>query len=1604
MSQEASSESNSSSASSESSQLKAITDNSIGKEKPIVNFEPDCIRKRSNWSTVRNEFKFDHPDFHPEIFLKDMPDFSPKLVALLKKIGELDARDQKKYGKTFKHFIFSDVKSGGQGAKMIASGLAAFGWNMAYKAEWLNRQAYEEAKEKDAKKLTAPKYGPLTLLSQRELLATRKHNFLLLSSVGVFDKPIGVQMKKSILTMFNSRPENIYGDLARIIVMDSGFKEGIDLFDIKYVHIFEPAMSAADQKQVIGRGTRTCGQKGLPFHPVQGWPLDVFIYDLEIPERLRFSLLGADSAHDLWMKAMKMDVRLANFEYDMERLAVAGSVDFELNKAVHNFQVDLLDDDAADSDRIVLGGSSEANSRSRSRSEDEFDVAMSFGHDQMVKYIRDNFSKFKWDNVKMENLCGEVPKEWEDWEPKESVSSEKMSELTVEDSELPVLSSLSKSSASLSTPKLSSKSASKATTLSVSVFDSPKSKSDSATLLDSPKSKSDSQLTTTLLDLPDNKSDSQLTTTLLDSLKNKSASKLSDATTESVRPSEATTESASLARSKRGGASSVLNFTPTQAFVQQYFTPFAPVKGMLLYHSVGTGKCHAKDTPILMYDGSIKMVQDIQVGELLMGDNSTPRKVLSLASGEDDMYDIIPTKGEKYTVNSEHILCLQSTKLGITYIKSQSQSPYAVRYINMKTKSIISKSFPTRKEAEEFQEYVSQDNIMEIEVKDYLKLSKNIQRNLKGYRTAVKFESKEVSLDPYLLGYWLGDGSQRGPVISSQDAIVLKYMRDYAIENDLTFNYQSQYDYRFSGSRQKGNKVLKDLQYYQLINNKHIPLEYKANDRVIRLQLLAGLIDSDGYCDVKGRCYEITQKNKVLAEDIVYLCRSLGFAAYMKECQKYCMYKGENKTGTYWRTCISGAGLEEIPVKIIRKKQQERTINKNALVTGITVESVGRGGYYGFTLDGNNRYVLGDFTVTHNTCSAIAAATSNFEPFGYTILWVTRTTLKNDIWKNMFDQVCHKDIQERITNGENIPDVHKERMRLLSKAWRIRPMSYKQFSNLVSKKNQYYQQLVKENGEADPLQKTLLIIDEAHKLYGGNDLSSLEKPDMAALHQSLMNSYAISGENSVRLLLMTATPITKHPLELVQLINLCRPIEKQIPATFDQFCGEYLTEEGTFTPAGQDRFLDQIAGHISYLNREKDARQFSQPRVKRVLVPILSDAQMTHIDDFDKFVARSQSENDVLVIQERLEKTAKMIEDELRDISKENFRSFFELCEKYENIPGKKCQSVVKKNVSALIREVRAYTKSMRDQLKDIRTELTKIKKGKQERLTVIASKIKQNPTLFAQYKASSYAAIRDKCSSKTLKGTKFLDAVEALPEVVEINNEIQATKESIAMMENQLALELATYKQKVKQLKELLKKPDIAPVEKTAIEYSIRDLQSGFRITKKNRTKEVQEEIKLKTDDIKKNEREKKEIFKNVRKTLKNREKLAKKEEKDAKKVARTLRKTMKDQESILKDIQDEEVKGMAERRRELIEYDLNQLQKDTREKERELEEKRREREEEREHVRREKERAKTLKQRIQLEERERKNLEKQRAKTLKQREKQEEKERAKTLKPLKN
>ena len=81
--------------------------------------------------------------------------------------------------------------------------------------------------------------------------------------------------------------------------------------------------------------------------------------------------------------------------------------------------------------------------------------------------------------------------------------------------------------------------------------------------------------------------------------------------------------------------------------------------GGILEVGCGKGKCLGKDTPILMYDGSIKLVQDVIVGDIIMGDDSTPRNVLTLARGREQMYKVIPKKGLPYIVNESHILSLK---------------------------------------------------------------------------------------------------------------------------------------------------------------------------------------------------------------------------------------------------------------------------------------------------------------------------------------------------------------------------------------------------------------------------------------------------------------------------------------------------------------------------------------------------------------------------------------------------------------------------------------------------------------------------------------------------------------------------------------------------------------------------------------------------------------------------------------------------------------------------------------------------------------------------------------------------------------------------------
>ena len=236
------------------------------------------------------------------------------------------------------------------------------------------------------------------------------------------------------------------------------------------------------------------------------------------------------------------------------------------------------------------------------------------------------------------------------------------------------------------------------------------------------------------------------------------------------------------------------------------------------------------------------------------------------------------------------------------------------------------------------------------------------------------------------------------------------------------------------------------------------------------------------------------------------------------------------------------------------------------------------------------------------TCTAIATATNTFDREGYKILWVTRHTLKEDIWKNMFDNICNIIIQERLNNGEILPSTKAKRMEFLGKNW-LPPISYKQFTNLIKGKNKYYKQMVALNGKDDPFRKTLIIIDEVHKIYSSS-LSMLEKPNPEVLQTMVQNSYKVSGADSLKLLLMTATPITDDHMSSVKILNLLLENYERFPEEFDRFKTMYCNENGLFTEKGSQEFMNSITGLVSYIDRSSDRSQFAYPVIRDVLLEV----------------------------------------------------------------------------------------------------------------------------------------------------------------------------------------------------------------------------------------------------------------------------------------------------------------------------------------------------------------------------------------------------------------
>ena len=385
----------------------------------------------------------------------------------------------------------------------------------------------------------------------------------------------------------------------------------------------------------------------------------------------------------------------------------------------------------------------------------------------------------------------------------------------------------------------------------------------------------------------------------------------------------------------------VINMDITQIPKSMNITPD---RWMHYLSSVGVNfinpyECFDPDTEVLMYDRSVRKIKDIHIGDKVLGPDGTPRTVLDECEGVDKMYRIHSGTGcDDQIVNSRHKI-------------------YYTEYNHFKKTYTDKLATPLELMKEDLH-------------KSYIKQN----RYLKRVHPTDNNVSSNLLLDPYYLGLWLGDGFTNSPAIINEDIEVIKWLSEYAESNGMTTTILSDKNVPIIYLKNKAynhkNPIKDTLQYYGILNRKDIPDDYLHGSVEDKLQLMAGLIDTDGYFSKRDRIYTFSQceSRKHIVDKLAFIARSLGFKCslhmYKTAGTKHICGNKSTCQNTYTLRIIDG--LYDIPCKIARKKHhwiQKRT--KRSL-TNFKVSYSHIGKYKGITTDGDHFFVLKDFTVVHN--------------------------------------------------------------------------------------------------------------------------------------------------------------------------------------------------------------------------------------------------------------------------------------------------------------------------------------------------------------------------------------------------------------------------------------------------------------------------------------------------------------------------------------------------------------------------------------------------------------------------------------------------------------
>ena len=370
---------------------------------------------------------------------------------------------------------------------------------------------------------------------------------------------------------------------------------------------------------------------------------------------------------------------------------------------------------------------------------------------------------------------------------------------------------------------------------------------------------------------------------------------------------------------------------------------------LLLRGAMGSGKAQPLTSKILKTNGEWILMKDIKVGDEIFDGLGNPTKVIGVyPQGLKDVYELTTYDNRKCLASSEHLWKVRS-------IKQRSKYNNCI--------SILEQYFKIYTTLE-----LVEDINKEVKKRVQIPVPKKLE-----------YPKKDLKIPPYLLGALLGDGclSQHSKVyFSNTELDVINRVKKLIEEtypnltlkknNSCQCQYNVQYKNGYNHKNINNKKLLNDLEYYNLLgtksHNKFIPNEYLLGNSEQRLELLKGLMDTDGYS--YDGSYSISTVSEQLMKDLVYLGRSLGYITTVHTEERNGKYKNSK--------CLYKVRFQTNDVIVSSKKHINKLTHKNkkyySHIYFKSINYIGKLECQCIKVDSQDEtYITDDFIVTHNT-------------------------------------------------------------------------------------------------------------------------------------------------------------------------------------------------------------------------------------------------------------------------------------------------------------------------------------------------------------------------------------------------------------------------------------------------------------------------------------------------------------------------------------------------------------------------------------------------------------------------------------------------------------